>query len=344
MQPAKREVSKEIKDKILELLSNGASQMSISKQVGICIPSIRKFIETGKGPFTRCAYTKDETFFEEINTPEKAYWLGWLASDGCLNDSTASFAIALHPRDEEALVLLNNLIKSDRPIMKYVSTLGHPLSKLFFSGKKIYKDLLQHGMSQNKTKTVFLPPSLPSHLFKFYLRGYFEGDGNITIDKEGAVTSICGQSERIFNEIKEMIFLQTGLTANLKRKVTYNKGHESFIFILRFRGTRSSLGFLSWLYSERDDLVLKRKYESFLEILKNYRSLDLGYRYPVRQLSLDGKLIKEWENIKNASKTLGLSWATISRICKGRFKEVYDGYLWEYGDIVSAGFLLRKAY
>ena len=28
-------------------------------------------------------YYNDDDIFEEINTPEKAYWLGFLAADGC---------------------------------------------------------------------------------------------------------------------------------------------------------------------------------------------------------------------------------------------------------------------
>lgn len=47
----------------------------------------------------------------------------------------------------------------------------------------------------------------------------------------------------------------------------------------------------------------------------------------VLQLSLDGKVIKKWETLTEASRTLGLQISNISHCCKGRIRQT-GGYKW----------------
>lgn len=56
---------------------------------------------------------------------------------------------------------------------------------------------------------------------------------------------------------------------------------------------------------------------------------------PVSQYSLDGKFIKTWESIKDASESFGAArndgGTQIGMACSGRCKTAH-GYLWRYGD------------
>lgn len=46
----------------------------------------------------------------------------------------------------------------------------------------MFKDLLKLGMTANKSLTLKLP-NIPDKYFSHFLRGYFDGDGNVTITK-----------------------------------------------------------------------------------------------------------------------------------------------------------------
>ena len=50
---------------------------------------------------------------------------------------------------------------------------------------------------------------------------------------------------------------------------------------------------------------------------------------PVRQLTLDGELIKEYVSACAAAEELGLSFGSIARVCRGE-RSHYKGFKWEY--------------
>ena len=53
----------------------------------------------------------------------------------------------------------------------------------------------------------------------------------------------------------------------------------------------------------------------------------------VKQLTLDGKLIKEWNSFTEIYNTYGYSWGNIGSCCRGKYKKAY-GYKWEYGGVL----------
>lgn len=344
----RKKVDQIVLNKILELASLGVTKTRISKEVGLSIPSVRKFLKTGEPLFSKETYSKNESFFNEINTPEKAYWLGWVASDGNLNEKNKSITICIQKRDEDVLKLLKNIIGSDRPIFNYKSNnyKDKEYLTLQVSSKILYADIIRHGVSKNKTKTVFIPDYLQGDLFRYYLRGYFEGDGNFYISKgwQSGEISIVGQSEKIFNQIKDLVFCQTGINGSLKRKKTKSNNKDSYIFIYKLSGMRNCLAFLSWLYSGFEHLSLKRKYDSYKKELENYQKSTSNYCFPVNQLDKNGKLLKRWDSITAICKGLHYSEKVLIRLCKEHSTEIYKESLWEYGDIKRGEILLRKAY
>ena len=52
---------------------------------------------------------------------------------------------------------------------------------------------------------------------------------------------------------------------------------------------------------------------------------------PTLQFSKDGRLIKLWNSIIDAERTLGFSHGNICRCCKGTYKTL-GGYIWKYYD------------
>ena len=61
-------------------------------------------------------YNIDETFFDVIDTEEKAYFLGFLYADGYNNTDRNSVALSLNEDDKEILEKFNNLLQSNKPL------------------------------------------------------------------------------------------------------------------------------------------------------------------------------------------------------------------------------------
>jgi hypothetical protein len=70
---------------------------------------------------SRRKYTVDLTYFETIDSPDKAYFLGFIAADGCVRKplhGPMALVIKVSSKDEEVLVKFLKHLKSDRPVVR----------------------------------------------------------------------------------------------------------------------------------------------------------------------------------------------------------------------------------
>lgn len=79
-------VSKEIQEQVIQAYLNNISLREIEKQFNVTRPTVSKFLEnkgikTQKGNHYR-KYFHNENYFENIDSEEKAYWLGFIFADG----------------------------------------------------------------------------------------------------------------------------------------------------------------------------------------------------------------------------------------------------------------------
>ncbi len=77
--------------KIVEYHNNGQSIMKISKELKISIGTIYNHFRRNKIPYNkeipprRVGYTVNDNYLDDIDTERKAYFLGWMFSDGYVN-------------------------------------------------------------------------------------------------------------------------------------------------------------------------------------------------------------------------------------------------------------------
>ena len=61
-------------------------------------------------------YPVDEQFFDEIDSEEKAYFLGMLYADGTNSMKKTEVSLRLQEEDYEILTKLNNLLQPTKPL------------------------------------------------------------------------------------------------------------------------------------------------------------------------------------------------------------------------------------
>ena len=122
-------------------------------------------------------YTLNENYFEIINTEHKAYWLGFIAADGCITE-TNYFAMSL--KDKEILLELKKDLEYTGDIyITSSSTEDYKYYRINFSSKKLCDDLRNLGIYENKSLTYDNLPDISDDLMPHFIRGYFDGDGSI---------------------------------------------------------------------------------------------------------------------------------------------------------------------
>lgn len=104
-------VSEEKKAEIIQAYKNNVSMRQIEKDFNVTRTSVAKYLEkigvkTTKGNHYR-KYFHTENFFENIDTEEKAYWLGFFYADGYIVNNSNR-----HGQDQVGLSLAQDSIDS----------------------------------------------------------------------------------------------------------------------------------------------------------------------------------------------------------------------------------------
>lgn len=204
-------------------------------------------------------YRVNDSFFETIDTEEKAYWLGFISADGCVyikkNSGSKILEISLNIKDVNHLVKLNKSLDSNYPIIQNTNS-----CRVSIVSRKIYQDLLKLGVTERKSKTL-IPPieQIPSNLMFHYIRGYFDGDGGFTTHDKYLTYAVnfCGTPQ-----ICEFILSYLNKQS---LQLTNKKGVESFAQI-RIKGNKQSLDIANKLYNDAT-IYLDRKFKQYQDLI-----------------------------------------------------------------------------
>ncbi len=193
--------------------------------------------------------TLDDDFFKSIDSEEKAYLLGWIASDGSINEK--GFTISILEKDISCLNKLRDIICKELPIKKRING-GRNMISLVVSSKQIANNLCNHLniLPGKKSKTVGFPEHIDASLKLSFIRGLFDGDGCIpnpqSSKKRYPVVSIASTSEAMRKGIEKTIGIKCYVS---------EKGIEY--------SNNNALEFLSKIYNNTNGLHLERKIDLY---------------------------------------------------------------------------------
>lgn len=225
-------------------------------------------------------YNKD--YFEEINTPDKAYWLGFLYADGCINRTyhgekldSMTLELSLQRNDENHLRKFLECLESNVDIKQKTNKYK---GKEYYSSRvticctKMCYDLCEKGCTPRKTYTIKFPTSdiVPKEFMRDFLRGYFDGDGCIHTSEmcgnphiEISITGMSGMLKSISD------FL---IAEEVVRKVPkIHKDNRSQACSVFFYGKDAIKDILDYLYKD-SGIYLDRKYKQYVDFYASYTS------------------------------------------------------------------------
>lgn len=119
----------------------------------------------------------DKNFFKKWSH-DMAYILGFLYADGNIIKTKRNTCFtALYTADYDLIHSIRELIKSNHKIAWRGKENGGAYS-LQIGSKELYGDLCKLGLTPNKSRRMKLP-KIPKKYIGDYVRGYFDGDGNV---------------------------------------------------------------------------------------------------------------------------------------------------------------------
>ena len=161
----------------------------ISKKIGVSRPTVaahaKKLGFKPKVVGKVRTHFFNESYFEKIDTFNKAYVLGLLYADGC--NTRVGMALALQEEDLEII----QFVKKE---LCYTGSLKYVLAsnpnwknkwEIRIKSNTLSKQLDRLGCKPNKSLSISFPTFLSENLLPHFIRGYFDGDGCISKGKKG---------------------------------------------------------------------------------------------------------------------------------------------------------------
>ena len=258
----KIEFSKEITNDIIEKYNNNWTQKKIGEFYGVSRTVIKRILEENE-VFLREStnkYYANYDIFENIDSAEKAYWLGFLAADGCnyQREKNASIIINIHQKDIEQLEKFKKFCNTNANIVTYQTSEGYSknseMCKIVLNSKKMSNDLIDKGIVPNKS-LILKAPNINSNYFLPFILGYFDGDGSI-----GKTSQYNNYSMSIQGTKELLEWINNVLEINLP--LEKRNANEKNSYYIRCGGTNKPYQILSKLY-ESCDIHLDRKYQIY---------------------------------------------------------------------------------
>lgn len=263
----------------IKLYKNGMSLTQISKQIGIDRRRLSRdfkkngivIVQNGQ------KYNYNQNIFEQIDTEEKAYWLGFLYADGYINDR--SIELTLQENDYDHLVKFREFIGDESIQITYRESTNS--YRIYIGCKKIAQDLIKLGCVQAKSYILKFPTleQVPEYLVHHFMRGYFDGDGSIGNykppknnrgTKKQLHFSVVGTPE-FLNEYEKYILQDLKRNNPNKRQRRFDWSDRTEC--ISYAGNIQVPKILQFLYNNAT-IYLQRKYNLFNMILPSQDETD----------------------------------------------------------------------
>lgn len=210
-------------------------------------------------------YTCNDFFFSNIDTEEKAYWLGVLYADGNISkNSSKSGQIFFTSTDK---VWVESFLKTINSTNTAKSEMHKKFNKIIWKARitstQMFNDLNNLGCTPVKSLSIRLP-KLPKSLLHHFIRGYFDGDGTVGVYKNTSQSDwkiiksgFCSGSKEFIEDLLKVLPVKN---KTIKYSGVYITQHS----------LNDTINLYNYMYKDAN-VYLERKKEKFDSYFKTYK-------------------------------------------------------------------------
>ena len=256
------------------IVESMARRIGVETEKSVKIANITESLEKEMGEFR-----VNPLNFQVIETPEVAYFLGFLWADGNLNRAKSGHIIRISIKSTDA----DNL----REVCKKIGDFGECFAKrkvgnpricFWTSNKHIFKILQEFDYCDKSFKNPNkILNAIPENLRHYWWRGYFDGDGSAVLTgHRGMYCAFISGETQDWNSAYNL-FSNLKITKHKHFIVKNDKGKGSQI---RLSNTEDIITFFNFIYPNfiYDNIGLIRKFNNLnqMKYLANQRKKRLN--------------------------------------------------------------------
>lgn len=222
----------------------------------------------------------NDKIFDNIDTEEKAYWLGFIYADGCICTYTE-----FHKHYRFELLLKIDDIDHLRKFATFISYTGkiqekqngkNKACRIVLNGKHLWETLNSYGCTPKKSLILKFPDEFifkDKSLIRHFIRGYFDGDGSLGL-YDYTTNNYIYHNKIQCNVLGTKDFLTGVNQYNPFSKLITSCGstsHPNKAFRLQW-STKEAFSLCFYLY-HNSTIFLDRKYTKYLSFRPIYKEL-----------------------------------------------------------------------
>jgi len=251
----------------------------VAKSFGVSLRPIVRILKKNNCVLTNRKYEVNHSYFEQIDSEEKAYWLGFLYADGCVRKTKtgSGLILKLSTKDLNHLNNFKKSLSSEHIIVKNKCKTKTKKGTDSYSdvcliriySNKLVDDLIYLGCTPRKT-FVIDTPKIDEKFYKDFIRGYYDGDGNFFYSektKMSIMTIVCASKK-----------FRTFLIDVISKIPNIGKIHEdNEKYTIKIVNIVGIINFFDYIYSE-SKIHLNRKKEYYEKYREYRRSVESNYQ------------------------------------------------------------------
>jgi DNA invertase Pin-like site-specific DNA recombinase len=251
-------IKPEDRERIPAMYESGMDAPEIGRVLGCHSSSVYNVLQEAGMDRRERLSCDNPGYFDRIDAPDKAYWLGFIGADGCVSapeSGKARLQVKLARKDRDHLVLLHKALQARRPIRddeQFSAGAMRPYSTLAVYSPEVATSLIALGITPRKTDTLE-PWNGPSDLMPHYWRGLVDGDGHITINQRGVFTGLLG-SKPVADAYAAWVNEVAGTNVHATPKKP-----STTAWCVQIGGTRKVLHLLAALYDDAPVALARKK-------------------------------------------------------------------------------------
>lgn len=280
------------------------TKTALAKELNCSVSFIKKILQENHLIGTiNTVYYSDESYFDNIDSPQKAYFLGILASDGCIyrrEGHQGMVSISLQEKDIEILENFKQELNTTKPIL-IVSDKRREntrMASLQITSDKMCNRLLELGIGVRKTFDLSIKDiasNIPKSLISSFILGYFDGDGSIGVSANETISRsfvcISGPLKGIYDF--QDILKEFGIdSTNQQDKRKYKEPFGSLIFT----NTTQKYIYLKFIYSSKVK-CLNRKKKQANELIKRIEDNSTNRFENIEAQRIYKSVVLKWEEL-----------------------------------------------
>lgn len=321
---------------VIQEYNDGKSITELAKKYNVTRQAVSQFLRrqgivVEKRIFTKTPYPFNEHWLDELDCEEKYYFLGFFAADGYNYEKENQIKIKIQQDDKILLDKFNQWFDSNRPLwnteehkVRDGKEVVYKSFTLVLTSKYLCQRLSELGMPQTKTETIRFPKNIPQEYMNHYIRGYFDGDGSISITRTNAHGEII-PTISIVGNVKFIEALKNILTSEINISPVYSVSNTNTYAVLKIAKLKDIETFGNYIYNN-SNVSLQRKQVKFEEFLNSRTKYRMNSKDKKQELEAKFEEILEKYNKGISAMALGKEYnrdcATITSLLKRHGIEV----------------------